>query len=168
MKIVPTEEFNLETNLTEEEVANRIKNIIETRKSDFVIFKNKFSKPYSGYIRNNKFEIKRNIEGRNSFVPNICGIIVVEKNKIVINIKMKLDEIVVGFSIFWLSFVSLFFIIGIFVTIMDIKNIMFIIVPIFMWFFGYCLINGSFDSEKYNSKEYLKKILEATEKIIIK
>jgi hypothetical protein len=113
-------------------------------------------------------EIKRNIEYINSFSPNILGEIIVEENKTVINIKMKMDEIVLWFSIFWLSFVSLFFIIGILATIINIKNVLFIIVPIIMWFFGFCLINNSSDTEKYKSKKFLKELFEATEKNINK
>jgi hypothetical protein len=62
-----------------------------------------------------------------------------------------------------ITFVFLFFLVGILVTIKDIKNIIFIIVPSLMFIFWYSLINGGFGVEKNKSKKLLKSILQATE-----
>jgi hypothetical protein len=163
MKIIPSEEIYFETSLNREEVIDRIKSIIEIEKSGNFFFKKKYSKPYSGYIRDNNFEIKRNIEGINSFLPIIIGDIICNGNKSKIKIKMKLDEIVAGFSIFWLSTVSFFAIVGLIITVINIKNILFIFFPIIMLFIGYCIINFGFNSEMDKSKEYLKILLGAIE-----
>jgi hypothetical protein len=159
MKIIPRDEIYLETNMTVEEAINHIKDNIETERTNFSIFKEKYTKPYCGYIRNNMFEIKRNIEYRmNSFLPIITGVITTIENKTIINIKMKVAKLVAVFSIFMLSFALFLIISGIII-----KSIGFTIISIFSFFWAYCLMHLLFNVERNKSKEYLLKLFEAIE-----
>ena len=133
-------------------------NIENTSKNTF--FGQKYTKMFSGIIRNNEFEIKRNIEyGYNHFSPNIIGKINEINDKTIISIKMVLNEIPRVFLTIIYCFALFLIVIGIFVTIIDLKNVIFLIAPLMISLFGLFLSNGCFEAEKEKSIEGLKNIL---------
>jgi hypothetical protein len=167
MKIIPSEEFTFETYLSGNEIKNKIKNIIEVTK--FSLFKKKHVKLFNGYIENNEFKIKKINDCSKSFLLNIFGNIIIGENKTKINIKMKFNNFMIGFYIFLLSIVLLYFIFGVYFTIfckfnliLIIENILMIIIISFaVMFFVIIIINIAFNNEKKVIKKYIKIILEA-------
>lgn len=107
-KILPFEKLVYSSTLNKEELIIRLTDQIETVKTfGFRSANYSYPKPYFGKIHNNTFKIKRAINYRNSFLPQIKGEIISGLNGSKINVKMQLDNIVKFFMIFWLGGVLL-------------------------------------------------------------
>jgi hypothetical protein len=163
MKYLPFENITYTTNLSPEEVVERIQGIIEPNKTFRLtgIFGNSNHKPYEGTINRNSFSIKRIIGYRNSFLPRITGEIVSNFKGTKIEVKMRLHILVLIFMFIWCGGVGLGFIT--FLT-SSINNGTFdsaIIVPFGMLAFGYGLTTGGFKYESIKSKNYLAQLFKA-------
>lgn len=155
MKYLPFERITYRTNLSEQEVITRLLDFVEPKKFGFG--RNPV-KEYEGFINNNYFEINRIIKGRNSFLPQISGVIQKHHYETQIEVKMKLHWLVFVFLIFWCGFVVLFLISTLIME--DLKSLNFFL-PIFMLIFAYLLTMYGFKSESKKSKEDLIRIFEA-------
>lgn len=148
MKILPIENIIYKSHLSKDEVYYRLINIIRTEKT------------YIGGWTNNTFNIKRNINYRNSFLPQIKGEICKESEETLIIVKMRLHLAVIIFISFWLIGVSLGCIFAL-ITIIFSKFDIFLLIPFLMLLFGVILTVGSFKSESNKSKKDLLQIFEA-------
>ncbi|MCQ9635524.1 hypothetical protein MP477_11200 [Chryseobacterium sp. WG23] len=155
MKYLPFEHIIYRTNLSEEEILAKISGFVEAKKFRF---NNKPTKDFEGFSTDHSFEISRIIKGRNSFLPQISGVIQKNNYETQIEVKMTLHWFVSIFLLFWCGFVLLFFIAA-FVT--EEKISMNFFIPIFMLLFAYILTMCGFKSESKKSKEYLKRNFEA-------
>ncbi|MFV0535899.1 MAG: hypothetical protein ACK5M3_00840 [Dysgonomonas sp.] len=146
--ILPIENITYKSSLSHNEVYNRLVSIIRTDKT------------YIGGWTNNTFKIKRNINYRNSFLPQIKGEICREKNETLIIVKMTLPPAILVFVLFWLIFASFACVLSINTMIMDGFEV-FYLVPFGMLLFGYILVFTAFKYESLRSKMDLLKIFEA-------
>ncbi|MDQ0780752.1 hypothetical protein [Chryseobacterium sp. W4I1] len=155
MKYLPYERIVYRTNLSEEEIMTKLSGFVEPKKFRF----GKTSvKEYEGFINNNSFEINRIINNRNSFLPQIKGIIQKNNYGTQIEVTMRLQVFVFLFLIMWCGFV-LFFLIGICIAQEKISLLFF--APMAMLLFVYTLTMFGFKIESKKSKEFLRKSFEA-------
>lgn len=156
-KLLPVEKYQIQTRLQEDEVYQRIQNLI--------------SYEYLGTLSGNTFKISRNIRYRNSFLPEIKGSVEKLKGKTVVNISMNLKLFVKIFMIIWLSLVGLpsaIILIVLFRRLLfwNFENLSaFLLIPIGMFIFGYLLMLLAFRLEAISSVKTINELLEA-EKII--
>lgn len=159
MSFLPYENIIYESNLTESDLRDRISQNIESKKSFRVGFGNKNTKPYEGYINGNIFEINRIVSYRNSFLPQIKGVISQANGATRINVKMRMHIFIYIFLTIWCGGVGLAFIA---MLISSINNNNFepaIFIPFGMLIFAYLLTTGGFKFESSISKKDLEKIL---------
>ncbi|MCT2560853.1 hypothetical protein [Chryseobacterium herbae] len=156
MKYLPFERIIYKTNLSEQEVVTRLSGFVEPKK--FSWGKSSTQKEYEGFVNNNRFEINRIINYRNSFLPQISGTIQKNNYGTQIEITMKLHVLVFAFLLVWCGF-TLFFLVGVCSAEKKISMVLFI--PILMLLFAYGLTMLGFKTESKKSKEFLKKSFEA-------
>lgn len=155
MKYLPYEHITYKTNLSEQEVLTRLSGFVEPKK--FGLGRN-YIKEYEGSIHNNSFEISRVIQYRNSFLPDINGIIQKNNNGTEIQVIMRLNLFVLIFLIFWCSISTCVFIM---ITLTQKKMSVEFFMPLLMLIFVYALTMVCFKIESKKSKEYLRRSFEA-------
>ncbi|CAM3062455.1 hypothetical protein DRF59_17130 [Chryseobacterium flavum] len=155
MKYLPFERITYRTNLSEQEIITRLSGFVEPRKYGF---RRSYVKDYEGFVNEKNFEISRIIQYRNSFLPQISGIIQKNNYGTEIEVTMKLHVFVFIFLLFWCSIA-----IGIFIMIGSTEKKMSVefFMPLLMLLFVYALTMIGFKVESKRSKEYLKKSFEA-------
>lgn len=99
MKLLPYENVNYETELSLEEIRERLAEDLEPEQ--LIRFFTKTNKKFEGRFSANGFDIRPIIEGRNSFLPMIKGTIYDEGAKRRVNVTMKLHFFVIGFFCIW-------------------------------------------------------------------
>ncbi len=155
MKYLPYEHITYKTNLSEQEVLTRLSGFVEPKK--FGLGRN-YIKEYEGSIDNNSFEISRVIQYRNSFLPDINGIIQKNNNGTEIQVIMRLNLFVLIFLLFWCSISTCVFIM---ITLTQKKMSVEFFMPLLMLIFVYALTMVCFKIESKKSKEYLRRSFEA-------
>ena len=155
MKYLPYEHITYKTNLSEQEVLTRLSGFVEPKK--FGLGRN-YIKEYEGSIDNNSFEISRVIQYRNSFLPDINGIIQKNNNGTEIQVIMRLNLFVLIFLLFWCSISTCVFIM---ITLTQKKISVEFFMPLLMLIFVYALTMVCFKIESKKSKEYLRRSFEA-------
>ncbi|MFT6502226.1 MAG: hypothetical protein ACJASQ_002352 [Crocinitomicaceae bacterium] len=163
MKYLPFENITYKTKLESEEALNRLGNVIEAKKTFRMtgLFGSVNHNPYEGSIHGNSFKINRIIGYRNSFLPQITGVIEKDYSGTKIKVKMRLHTFVIVFLIIWvgivgiacLSFLSMMF------TSQDFQPMN--LIPFGMLIFVYALVTGGFKYESIKSKKYLAQLFEA-------
>ncbi len=162
MRFLPTESITYKTKLKEEEIFRRLSELIEPEKAfRFGIFGRGSTKPYEGRISSRKFDIKRIINYRNSFLPRINGIVEKDYDGINIKVKMRLHTFVIVFMCCWWGVAG-------FACIAFLKQSLgtsdfspATLIPFCMLLFAYLLTMGAFKVESNKSKMDLQKIFEA-------
>lgn len=149
MNIFPVEHFKIRTDLTREEIQQRI---LDTHE-------------YESQASLDDFRMRRVISYQNSFLPQIEGIVLEENyNARSIDISMKLHTFVKVFMIIWFAGIILFAIPFILLpSIGDNNEPMGILnfIPIFGLIFGVLLYTIPFKIEAKRSKKDLLRILDA-------
>jgi len=157
MRYLPFEHLIYQTNLSEQDVIRVLSDNVGAKRKPFT-FNNTSTKEYEGFINENSFEINRIIKNRNSFLPQITGIIQRSSYETQIEVKMRLHWTVSIFMIFWCSFVIFFLM----VTLMEAKKISVdVFFPLSMLLLAYLLTMLGFKIESKRSKKDLGKMLEA-------
>ncbi|SDI17128.1 hypothetical protein [Chryseobacterium jejuense] len=154
MKYLPFEHIIYSTNLSEEEVFTRLSGFVEPEKFGF---KKRSDKEYEGYVYESGFEISRIIKNRNSFAPDISGIIQKNNKGAQIEVKMRLKWYVLIFLIGWCLLAILFLL----VMLVKVRDIIDILLPLFMLAFVYALTMIGFKIESNQSKDDFKKYFAA-------
>jgi len=165
MKLLPFENYFLESNLSESEIISKLQEQIEPKKyARFAFLKDKSEyKPYEGSISGSTFKINRLIRYRNAFLPMISGEVKQNGSRSRIHIKMQMMTVAVLFLVFWI-FISVF--IGtVFILIAsDNPGFSFAwIVPIVLLLFGYAMAIFGFSGESARSKQFLKDLFQGDE-----
>jgi hypothetical protein len=160
-KILPYKKYTLNSSLSKEEVVVNLKSSIDFEKSfGFGGANIKYSKPYVGIVYGNLFEMKRVIDYRNAFIPQIKGEIVENKEGVIINIEIKLLGYVQAFLLVWfgfcLFFSSIILILAIFKENINVSMVFFLL---FMFVMGSTIVYSGFESEADTTKRDLEKIL---------
>jgi hypothetical protein len=162
MAFAPYENIILESDLSYNEILNRIQKIIEPKRFIFSrLFKKNNGKTYEGELFENKFKMRRIILYTNSFIPIIYGTIITESNKTKIYIRMKLHIFVKIFMCLWFGFFISFFLPDIRLFISNMELNVFPLTPVIVILFGYIFMIGSFKAESRKSKIYLGELFEA-------
>ena len=158
---LPIENIIYKTKLSKEQTIQKLADNIEAEKSfGFGAHNYTYSKPYIGQIFGNTFEIKRAINYRNSFLPQIKGEVYSEFDGTKIKVKMKPHSFVLVFMTIWFGGVF----IGCVATTFALftQNFSpFFLIPFGMLIFGIVLLLGAFKTESKKSKKDLVQILEA-------
>jgi hypothetical protein len=169
-RYLPIENYVLTTQLSPQEVHNRIAANIEPKAGIriFLIPRNA-SKPYEGQIYNNQFTISRIINYRNSFLPIIKGSIATYLNQTHIAITMKPPTFVLIFMGVWMGFVGLACI-GMLIALALKGNrlfgegyVAFAFIPFVMLVFGALLTYFAFKGESKKARQFLADLLQGTE-----
>ena len=170
-KYLPFEKFVITSKLSSEEVMKRLTDNLEPKRKGIGSYFNiKSSKPYFGVLTENKFEIHRIINYRNSFLPQIKGTVSSYLGETEISIYMRPAKVVIGFMIFWLGIVGVIcmaIIINLLQRLNEIMNHKITpgaFIPFIMFVFGYLLIYFGFKVESKKSKAFLINLFEGTVK----
>lgn len=151
MKLLPIENIVFKSKLNENEIIERLTNEVEFENTYINYVSGKL---FDGEITDNKFEITRKINHRNSFLPLITGIIENTTDGTKITVHMKLNKGVTIFSYIWFGFVFLMGIISLSTGFYELQ-------PLLMIIFFYLMIMLSFKYESYKSKKLLQNIFKA-------
>jgi hypothetical protein len=155
-KILPIENIHYLSTLNKEELITLLKKEIDSNN-----LSTKNHENYIGKIFANKFELKKVINYKNSFLPVINGEIVDGLNGAKIHVKMKLIGFVKVFIIFWLSMAFIAFITSLVTFLCNDISITIILIPLIMLIFGIALTSIGFKSESKKSIKDLEEILKA-------
>lgn len=171
-KYLPFENYVLTTNLSADEVYQRLSDIIEPKKTfRLSMFNRNSTKPYEGEISRNSFTISRIISYRNSFLPIIHDDISTLFGQTQIQIKMRPETFVVIFMSLWLGAVGLACIGMLLRGLFQIRQILqtgfspMLLIPFGMFIFGCLLTILAFKEESKKSKKNLATLLSGQEKI---
>lgn len=165
-KFLPFEELVYHSKLNKDELLARLDNEIEPEKPfSFSAKSFSYSKPYIGKISYDRFEIKRAITYRNSFLPVIKGTIKNDLSGSKINVKMNLIDFVKVFMIIWLGGVSLGCIASAYSLFFrnnaNSETGFFMFIPFIMLLFGVAMVCFGFKTESKKSITDLEEILQA-------
>ncbi|MFN7044626.1 MAG: hypothetical protein ACK4M1_05465 [Flavobacterium sp.] len=165
-KILPSKSLVYHSLLTKGELLERLRDNIDTQRSEVLSSHNSINyKPYVGVIQNDSFKIRRVIDYRNSFLPQINGEISEDVNGTKIKVEMKLISFVKFFMMIWFSFCAIFgliFLLGLIFDNDSNSNSGFsILIPFFMLIFASFLVSSSFEFESEKSVKDLEEILKA-------
>ena len=165
-KLLPFEKLVYHSTLTKEELLAHLQNEIEAVKSfGFGAINYSYSKPYIGKIYASRFEIKRVISYRNSFLPKINGEVQDDSNGCKIFVKMSLVEFVKVFMIIWLSGVAFACLASLYSIIfkngLNSDSGLFMFIPFLMLIVGVVMIYFGFKLESKKSIKDLEEILKA-------
>lgn len=109
MLLLPINTITYRTKLSGDEVISRLTASIETDKKVRSIFASPaITKPYEGQINGNQFTIRRIIRYRNSFLPEISGIIQQGIGETLVRVTMRLHIYTIIFIGLWCSMVGFF------------------------------------------------------------
>ncbi|WP_212004448.1 hypothetical protein [Chitinophaga sp. HK235] len=171
MKFVPFEDYTLITYLSPEEVKRRLEEKLNLKRRTFSFSFGSQSdpdRPYEGTFQGNKFVIKRIINYRNSFLPEITGVVTHEVVHTAIKIKMTMAVFVYAFLAIWMLLMS--------VILFSVKsstgeniiplgmlgNIPFL-PQVLLCLFVYAVTLGAFKYESIKSKKFLAALFEGRE-----
>lgn len=157
MKIVPREEYRIETPLSKEEAASVLR--VKTTKEKYLFGHINTEKLFRGEVYDDSFKFSRIIQGRNSFLPVIRGKILECGKGAEVVMEFTVDPSVSAFYICWLFFCGIFFLIALFAGIANHNFSPVVIIPLFMVCFGYGLTKLSFNYEASKMKKILKHLL---------
>jgi hypothetical protein len=160
MAFLPWENIEYKTNLTKDEIINRINSVVEPKGVFGIFFLKKYSygKPYDGEIYENGFKIKRISIIANSFKPIIVGNIIEDNGKNIINIKMRLHYLVIWFMTIWFGGALFTLINGIIKEISGVNIFSKIIGALIFLVLGYLVMTIPFKLESIKSKKYFNEL----------
>jgi len=157
MKWLPVENITYRSSLDKETLFKRLLTNDNTGEPYPVLgIRMQQARVYTVSIDKDTFAMQRRINYRNSFLPQIRGVIQQNASGLEIQVKMRLPLFAMVFMVIW--FVVLFFIF--FSTAFTAKNVM--ALPLLgLMIFGYALTMIGFKIESQRSKKDLQQILDA-------
>lgn len=168
MKLLPREELTYQTNQSGKTVLQQLADLVEPPKAFRIHFfwqKKKAHKPYQGKIEGNQFEISRIISYRNSFLPQIKGIITHKGKQTQIDIRMELNPFVKVFAIAWCVGIALFFGSILFYAISNGNFTPIILIPLLLIIFMVGMTWGGFLYESKKAKQAFEALWGAPSKV---
>ncbi|RFZ95097.1 hypothetical protein D0C36_06105 [Mucilaginibacter conchicola] len=155
MKILPRDSFTIYTSKPEQEVRDLLDKNISYEKYNFLRKANVDDTYFSGYIVDGFFDVKRRIQYRNPFLPQIRGVIKPMGSGSTIKVEMEIQGLIIVFMSLWIcgaasgaiaTTISLF-------TQPDPS-----FAVLFVWLMplaGYAMAYGGFSYERNVNKEFL-------------
>ena len=161
MNLLPYERIISKSSLSEAEALKRLSESVEPSSRNFTLFSRNYpDKAYQGKIDGYEFDIARVIRYRNSFLPRITGTIRSEYDGTVVDVKMKLDPMVLVFMCIWCGMVG-FGGCMIFISTLGKGFQPAILIPAGMLLFACVMVVGGFKAESSTSRKDLKEIFKA-------
>ena len=160
-KFLPTNKFTLKTKLSKETVLERLEGVTEPRKLiRFRGFGSKFENDYEGTIGQETFALRRLINYKNSFLPEIGGKFRSDLGGTKVDLTFNMHPFVNGFLVLWV----LFFSVGGFFMVTSIQEgySIFNALPIAFILLFYGVILAVFKYEVKKGKNHLLELFEAT------
>jgi len=155
MNLLPYRKITVTTNLTKQEVLEKIN--ANTGRAE--LLSQSYGTLFSGTVNSESFKIRRNINYRNSFLP-----IVTDGNRTTLQLTFKPVEFVIAFMIVWLGGVSLASISMIFLLITSPETFSApMLIPFAMLVSGIALFGGGFAAEYPKSKDTLLNLINTQE-----
>ncbi|ESU20962.1 hypothetical protein FCR2A7T_07340 [Flavobacterium cauense R2A-7] len=162
MKILPIEKLTLVSNLSKSEVLEELSsNTRPTQSLSFGSPKVENAKLFHGTIYEDSFNIKRVIDYRNSFLPEVNGKVIEKTNGTEIEIELKPVSLVMAFMIIWLGGVSFAFITALIGAITGESPLQISLIPLGMLLIGFGMLKFGFSTETEKTKNNIIKILKA-------
>ncbi len=165
--VLPFDKLVIESDLDIVEASATLYDKVDFRSSFELIFKSKVNgKEFQGKVNNYRFNIKRIINYKNSFLPVISGKIEKRTYPIKgsqISVMMRMNWLVMIFSLFWIGTLFLFICNQIVNLIYGEEINKASLIPMFMFFLGFLLINGGFSHEASKARKLLINIFEGEE-----
>lgn len=159
MKIIPYERYSVFTNLSEQEIFSRLFKELapsgELKPFSFI----KPRQPYYGSIENDRFRIRRIIQGRNAWLPVITGTVTGCKNGSVVHVRMRIAWEVLIFTVAWLVFVFGVMCRFIYQAVNQNEFNWGIVFVLGMFSGVYCLMLFSFKAEARKTRKFLDALL---------
>jgi hypothetical protein len=160
-KFLPFENIEYRTGLSGKEILERLRENIEAQKSFGFLGNNTlYSKSYIGFVGSNCFQMKRAINYRNSFLPEIRGTIFEQDGSTRIKVTMKPVGFILAFMIVWFGGVSVACLAVVYAAFSGAFHPA-QIVPFGMLLFGLVLVSVGFKTESRRSIKDLKGLLDA-------
>jgi len=160
MNLLPYRKITVTTNLTKQEVLEKIN--ANTGRAE--LLSQSYGTLFSGTVNSESFKIRRNINYRNSFLPIVTGRFLPHGNRTILQLTFKPVEFVIAFMIVWLGGVSLASISMIFLLITCPETFSApMLIPFAMLVFGIALFGGGFTAEYPKSKDTLLNLINAEE-----
>lgn len=157
------DDYQLQTLLDEKVVIQRIwEETTEEREIHFFFGKAKSQKMFEGKISGNSFQLRRIINYKNSFLPQINGTVQQDSSVTTISISSRLPLPVFVFLVVWTSFCSIGAIVGIISFLYSKETDPGSFIPLGMVFFGYILTLATYNYENERFKTELCRICKAT------
>ena len=163
MAFLPWENIEYRTNLTKDEIISRINSVVEPKGVFGVYFFKKYSygKPYDGEIYENGFKIKRISIIGTLFKPIIAGNIIEDNGQNIINIKMRLHYLAMGFMAIWFGGLLLTLLKDIIKPKSGVNIFSEIIGALTFLILGYLLMTIPFKFESRKSKKFFNELFSA-------
>ncbi|GAA4345385.1 hypothetical protein [Flaviaesturariibacter amylovorans] len=164
-RFLPFESFTLRTKLPAAEVLRRIHEATGPP-APFGSGKSAAT-PYTGRVGPASFEISRNIDYRNSFLPTIRGRIGTYIGMTEVTVRMQPATAVLVFMAFWLGAVGLVCVGILAAAVLHFDQLLregfspMLLIPFGMFAFGCALVTLGFRGESRQSKQFLQTLLEA-------
>lgn len=160
MNFLPFENITYHSKLDETKIIRKLKDNVQLSTSTGYGHRER-SKRYEGEIGKNSFNIKRIIWYRNSFLPQISGTIISEKEGTRIKVKMRLHLFVLIFICVFCSILVIALLVGLYASFLFNHLGRMTLFPLGMLAFAYLMTIFGFNFESRKSKKDLKEILEA-------
>jgi len=169
MAFLPWENIEFKTNLTKEEIINRLNNVVEPKGVFGIYFLKKYSygKPYDGEIYENGFKIKRITIYWNSFKPIIIGNIIENNEERTISIKMRCHYFTLGFMSIWFGGIIVFLFNNLIKAKSGVDIVSGIIAALIFLALGYLLMTLAFKFESKKAKKMFNELFHEKNKGII-
>ena len=163
MTLLPFESLTYRSPLSADELQQALFEAVEDGPpgSSLKAAKGKTNKPYRGQVRQDRFDIVRQINYRNSFLPRITGKIDPQPSGCLVQVKMQMHPFVMVFMVVWCAMLIP---IGgsIAAAAMDSPGMAWTaLFPLFLLLFGYGITMAGFKTESRKSKKELAELLRA-------
>jgi hypothetical protein len=154
---LPYERFAIETTLSPEEVAQRLRDVTEPGR--LLRIRSERSKEFRGSVNDREFTITRIIRYRNSFLPAVRGRIEPAQDGTCVEVSMRLHGFVLAFMGLWFGLVTVIFVGFIAAVAITQKFTPAVFAPLGFYAFGYALATGAFKVESGRTRERLDALL---------
>jgi hypothetical protein len=158
---LPYERFVIETRLTPQEVAERLREVAAPGRRLRLFRSSAGEKDFQGTVSDREFRITRVIDYRNSFLPVVRGLIEDAPDGARIEVSMRLHPAVFGFVLLWFGLLTSTLVLIVGIAAVEQTFSPFFLVPLGIFVVGYALMTGGFKVESRRSRERLDAILSA-------
>lgn len=162
MKLLPYERIKLQTQLTPAQIVQRFRDHVHPQ-IPLNLFNRKASQRsgYEGYLFRDHFTVKPIIHYRNSFLPDGRVDFRPSSTATDIIITVKLNPFATAFSILFVGFLTVLFVITLAAAVNEHRFSWYIFIPVLMVAFLYGLMMACFSAEKNGLLAFMKRLVSA-------